>query len=1016
MLTSTINGMDSFFVWLSSVLKQNFADYCDLETAQDTYNLVAKDGSLLSIIRLDGYRRLISMDAFINNIAEPMRSGLDPFLLKNGHSVQFWFGVNPYERENNVRRAQKPSYETMRRLNLDMQEILDERVKNIAELSSYEECYMVLWTRPSALVKSLKKEEQKDKIAMRKSVGVPGSVITSSDPFAANGALVNMHDSFVDNLQSLLYKIGISHELLEVNAASRAVRRSIDEDFTGNKWQPFLPGQEIRPSIRRDKHKSDDWDIIWPKLSWQVCPRDANIINDKMVKIGNMVYAPGYIDLMQKEIQPFASLYGALGTRFPWRISITIESDGLAAVSTKGMFASILGVLSGQNKLLNKGVKALRELKDTYSQTIVKTRVSFCTWGPEDRSKEVEKQLSELARTISSWGICEVAEVTGDPLAGVMSSAMGATYNSVATTTAMPLGAVTMIAPLSRPTSAWREGAVLFLSPDRKLMPYQPGHSMQTTWIQLIFARPGSGKSVLMNVTNLALCLAPGIPRLPKIGITDIGPSSSGLISLLKEALPPEKRHLAQYYRIRMSEEFGINPFDTQLGCRFPTASELSFLINFVTLLVTDVGDDKPTKGMSGLVSKVITDMYKRCSDMSYAPKKYDIGVNQKVDEAVKQIGMHIDSKTIWWEVVDALFLAKMYHEAALAQRYAVPLLADATTSAMDEKIRATSDITAETQEKLVQYFNRSIVEALDQYKILAKPTVFDLGEARVVALDLDEVAKSGGPAADKQTGVMYMLARYILGKSYKMDKETVSEMPYPVTEDFNKNAPIKQYREYHGKNIEEGKQDLKRLCFDEFHRTAKSPSFREQIVVDMREGRKWNLDITLASQSLEDFDERMRDLATGIFIMDSGSANDIKKLIEVFGMQDIAEKEALERGWVHGPSNGRPGVFMAKFVTNDGSYTQLLSAHIGAMEMWALSTTAEDTVIRNKLYGLIGPAPARKLLANLFPKGIKKVVEARKENMVDTGSYTDDDSNIYDQLVREILQKGGYDPSLVYK
>ena len=96
----------------------------------------------------------------------------------------------------------------------------------------------------------------------------------------------------------------------------------------------------------------------------------------------------------------------------------------------------------------------------------------------------------------------------------------------------------------------------------------------------------------------------------------------------------------------------------------------------------------------------------------------------------------------------------------------------------------------------------------------------------------------------------------------------------------------------------------------------------------------------------------------------------------------------------------------MAKFITNTGKYTQLLSAHIGSIEMWALSTTSEDAAIRSKLYEKIGPAPARKILAKYYPYGIKKIIEQRKENMKSTGSYTDDDSNIYNQIIEELLKK----------
>ena len=89
---------------------------------------------------------------------------------------------------------------------------------------------------------------------------------------------------------------------------------------------------------------------------------------------------------------------------------------------------------------------------------------------------------------------------------------------------------------------------------------------------------------MLSNSINLALCLQGGLNRLPRIAIIDIGPSSSGLISLIKEALPPEQRHLAAYHRLRMTPNYAINPFDTQLGCRFPTPLERSFLVNFITV------------------------------------------------------------------------------------------------------------------------------------------------------------------------------------------------------------------------------------------------------------------------------------------------------------------------------------------------------------------------------------------------------------------------------------------------
>lgn len=78
----------------------------------------------------------------------------------------------------------------------------------------------------------------------------------------------------------------------------------------------------------------------------------------------------------------------------------------------------------------------------------------------------------------------------------------------------------------------------------------------------------GGGKSVFLNAMNFAFVTQAGLSRLPWVSIIDVGPSSSGLITLIQENLPEGKKHLAAYHRLRMTEDFAINPFDTPLGCR----------------------------------------------------------------------------------------------------------------------------------------------------------------------------------------------------------------------------------------------------------------------------------------------------------------------------------------------------------------------------------------------------------------------------------------------------------------
>src|SRR6185312_12705224 len=462
--------------------------------------------------------------------------------------------------------------------------------------------------------------------------------------------------------------------------------------------------------------------------------------------------------------------------------------------------------------------------------------------------------------------------------------------------------------------------------------------------------------------------------------IIDIGPSSSGLISLLKEALPPEIRHYVAYHRLRMTKDYAINPFDTQLGCRYPTAQERGFLVNFITLLSTPIGSERPYDGISDMAGLVIDELYKYLADDG-KPHLYTNGLEPLVDDILSEIGFVLDDRTTWWEVTDALFLASFHHEAMLAQRYAMPLLADAAAICRTQVIEDLyGQVKAPTGEPLIQAFSRMISSAVREYPILSNITKFDIGDARIVSLDLDEVAKSGGDAAERQTAVMYMLARYVLARHYYLTEDALSDFP-------------ETYRTYHRARIDEIREDPKRIVYDEFHRTSKARAVRDQVILDMREGRKWNVQIALISQSLDDFDPVMVEFGTSIFIMDAGPEQAIKRSTEIFGLSETARVALKTR--VHGPREGG-ATFLAQFATKSGINTQLLTSTLGPVELWGFSTPAEDARTRNKLYAKIGPREARRVLANLFPSGSdKSLVEKRLAQLKEQQGVIQEVSNL---------------------
>jgi intracellular multiplication protein IcmB len=286
------------------------------------------------------------------------------------------------------------------------------------------------------------------------------------------------------------------------------------------------------------------------------------------------------------------------------------------------------------------------------------------------------------------------------------------------------------------------------------------------------------------------------------------------------------------------------------------------------------------------------------------------------------------------------------------------------------------------------------------EYPVLSGVTRFDIGDVRIISLDLDEVAKSGGDAAERQTAVMYMLARFVLARHYYLTEDSLSDFP-------------DAYREYHRARIGEIREDPKRIVYDEFHRTSKARAVRDQVILDMREGRKWNVQIALISQSLDDFDPVMVEFGTSVFIMDAGPEQSIKRSTEIFGLSETARVALKTR--VHGPREGG-ATFLAQFSTKSGVNTQLLTSTLGPVELWAFSTTAEDARTRNKLYAKIGPAEARRVLANLFPSGsVKSLIEMRLATLKEQKGLIEEsaEAGMIDQLVQEVLDAYSKNPDV---
>lgn len=983
-----IGFFDELLATTLLAIRQPIESYIELETAASATTLATRDGSLLTYVKVMGARQIIGDAEYrwmIDQVSVKLGSRFD----RKGHALQFYFMRDPEAVGAELDRAMKPNRSASRAVGLDLEDLLNERKRNLSRYLVLEDIYLVCWTRPSVLTAAESKKSMKER-KDKKWVNAKEAQF----PFAGLEALETRHNSFVSAITASMDELGIKCKTMDAHQALNAVRVSIYPNSRHDNWRPNLPGDPL--VARPVKKKKDYSDVLWPALRHQLCVGDAQVLNSTTVKIGNYIWAPVDMTLAPAEPSPFPQLLSRLiDTDTPFRISFLIESAGADAVGLKTFLAGVLTFSNEVNRSIKTSLETLKALSQ--NEAVVKLRVSLATFAPQDNMKLLETRASSLVQAVESWGYSQASNAMGDPLEGTMSSALGVACASTAPPTVVPLREVAKLLPWQRASSPFEEGSVLFRTADGRMWPYQPGSSLTTTWFDLIFAQPGAGKSVLMNALNLGTVLSAGTAKLPFIAIMDIGPSSSGLISLLRDALPADRRYEATAFKLRMTPDYAINPFDTQLGCRYPLPDERAYLTELLTLLCTPPGQAAPYDGMVQLVGLCIDEMY-RWRDEKGANtegRPYLKRIEQEVDEAIAKYDIHLPPDPYWWEVVDELYDRELYHEAMMAQRHANPTLVDAVTAARRPQIRALLEETqiGASAESVIHAFERMVASAIREFPILASITRFDIGASRVTAVDLQDVAPQGDEIADRQTAIMYMLARHALIRQWWIGPESLKNMP-------------EKYRPFHEARIREIRETPKRISFDEFHRTSKTPAVRNQVIRDVREGRKWGVQVVLASQLLDDFSKDMVDLATGVWICGAAvSDRAIAETADRFGLSDTARWVMRYR--LTGPRpSGAPSLLILG--TNEGRYEQHLINTLGPIELWALNTSSEDVALRNKLYNKLGAARARRMLAMFFQGGsarseIRRRIVARSEaGDTDASAGT---SAVIEEIVNEILE-----------
>jgi len=175
----------------------------------------------------------------------------------------------------------------------------------------------------------------------------------------------------------------------------------------------------------------------------------------------------------------------------------------------------------------------------------------------------------------------------------------------------------------------------------------------------------------------------------------------------------------------------------------------------------------------------------------------------------------------------------------------------------------------------------------------------------------------------------------------------------------------------------------VKRLDYDEWHRTQGSPQVRAQAELDVREGRKHNIQLGFSSQRLRDMGDGIVSQSTGRFVLRAGDDKEAEEIIERFNLSEASAD--IVRYRLHGPGPaGAP--FLAVLQVDNAKYEQMLVNTLGPIELWPCPQLPAIPAAQSALREAWSDEALRRL-AKIFPSGSAlREIERRKSERLRRG------------------------------
>lgn len=1007
-----LDSIDELIAGLRSWTASDPTSYFPIASAFDENTLALYSGSLMSVIKLDGYYGEYFPNQFETLLSEGWEQFFRNRMGSNGKGLDIlWFYESDHEGiKDTMRDARKPQIDALLQRGIDIEDVLLDEADLYASQCVKETQYLIVITHLSALSKI----EQKAARKHRKSSFRKDDRAAGADAIAQSLGYESLHEVHEQHVNSLLVFMsdntrsevsrGYLVKRLDAYQALKIIY-STAHPHTFETWEARLQQKDTKPrnldkiplkTIQQQyggKYTPRDFSLLLPpRLSQQMLPSHIKELG-KYAILGDRIYAPYFVKELALDPQPVEHLIRqCYQRRLPFRIVYSILGDPTAANSWNINFANIF-TFGMVNRQINNAVKALASYVEQ-GGVQVGYSIAFTTWANLEVNVDLEtgketvnldtvmRRSRDLETLFQQWGQQQVSNVYGCAAQQALSTCLGYHLPVAAPAAPQTERDVLRQLPISRPVSIWKpQDSMWFRTSTGVLNPYQPFSKKQSSMVAVVLGGMGYGKSNLLSDVNFCLFSNSQNSQVPYLRGLDFGASSTGVIDLMASSLPESQKHQVIFKPFVNDGSMVKNLFDTRLGCRYPLTDHKQFLIGWLQLICEELSTRFGVTHIANVITAAIERMYAETDPREshlYSRSPFNYAEARGIEglqEVIEANGIEIDGHTTWWEVVDALIAVglenddqKILYIATCLQRLAVPKWDD-LCSAVNALSNQFSDLPEVDGKPYISAVSATLTGVSRIFPCFVSRTNFDVSESPVCVFDMTEVYGRVTSNYDLwKRGVVFTVAYRVLCEDLFINRDIANDEMRVNADYLGLSQDLVRYHI----NFYEKQDSIPKLFWaDEVHRLdaasksgdSQASSSTGRVLSSLcYEGRKFNVGIMLGSQLPQHIPEDILTLLTSLFIFGANQSVELAEAIkDKFGLSED-ERDAILR--ITPPNAVKGAEVFCEHRTRRGTQRLITNFLLGSIKRWAYATEADERALRATLYSRTRPSEARKLLA----------------------------------------------------